>query len=191
MTLAGHGANLDDSDDFFFLPFDYNDTKRESTGVYWDDFKRHFRSLPCRVLLVVDACHSGTITTHLRGVDEEKEVMKRGARQVSQGSGKGMIVMAACLGSAKAQERKAWGHGALSLALIEGVSGQHLYKAKTATVLKSQGPEKVITLKALDNYITDRVAEIAGNDQAVVTNQTGDIALIRIPISTVGSEIRK
>jgi hypothetical protein len=186
VSLAGHGANLDYDDDFYFLPYDYDDAKRTATGVYWDDLKRVLHVLPCCALVVVDACHSGTITRHLRSAGEQQGILKGGALSLSQNqSDRGMVVIAACLGSGRAQERAAWGHGALTLALLEGLSGHRLYQKKSATPLpQGHDPGRKVSLADLDYYVTNRVEEIAGTGQAVISNQTGDIRLANIFVAS-------
>ena len=193
VTLSGHGAHLDENEDFYFLPYDFDDAsagRKAATGVFWDDFKRHLGKLPCHVFLVLDTCHSGTVTRQLRSPDEQKTALQKGVYQL-QKSRSGMVVMAACMGSGTAQEKNEWGHGALTLALLEGLSGTHRYRGRTATALPTGDAAHRINLKELDHYVTNRVQELAGDHQAVVTNQTGDIAMQRIFIAMAGGGQRK
>jgi hypothetical protein len=187
VAVSGHGANTD-NDNYYFLPHDYND--RASGGVYWDDFKRSLGDLPCPVLVVMDTCHSGTIT--LSGFkdahpeEELKRAVKRGVDHFGQ-SPKGVVVMAACLSQQKAREKQDWQHGALTLAFLEGITGQRLYARKGKPLPQEQG-QKEVTLQDLDTYVTYRVQELVGSGQAVVTNHTGNIALQDILISKAPAE---
>jgi hypothetical protein len=187
VTVSGHGANTDNGD-YYFLPYDYHN--EPASAVYWDDFKRPLTSLPCPVLVVMDTCHSGTITqTGLRRADSEGEVrqaVKRGVDRFSDGQ-RGVIVMAACLSRQAAHEKQDWKHGALTLALLECLTGRRLC-AKIKLALPQEQGTKDVSLKDLDNYVTYRVRELVGGEQAVVSNQTGNIALQDILISRVPGE---
>jgi hypothetical protein len=185
VTLSGHGANLEDGNSFYFLPHDFDEAKKATTGVYWDDFKRYLGNLPCRVFLVVDTCHSGTITLGLRGASDTREELNRQIQSMLPKKDSGMIVMAACLSSGKALENAEWGHGVLTLALLEAISGKHLYQKKTQTSLPAPNADGEININDLSYYVSRRVQELAGGAQAVVTNHTGNIALNRIPIAQV------
>ena len=176
-TLAGHGANLDENKNFYFLPHDFDGS--EATGVFWDDFTRYLGSLPCTVIVVLDTCHSGTVTKQVRNIGERKAALRRLQQR-------GMVVITACQSNETAQEKDEWGHGALTLALVEGLTGSYLYKGKAKTRLPA-GREKSrdINLKDLDYYVTNRVQELAGDNQAVVTNHSGNIDLNRVFITSL------
>src|SRR5262249_685288 len=63
LTVSGHGRLGDDRDrTYFFLPHDYNPrSELVSGGISWNDFMYYLRGIPCRVLVVMDTCHSGAI----------------------------------------------------------------------------------------------------------------------------------
>ncbi len=171
VTLSGHGDNFGRKDDFYFLPYDFDPSRKEARSVNRDDFTRFLGGLGCRVLLVLDTCHSGAVTKQLRSKEDNK-----------------MVVMAACLGSKLAKESQKWGHGALTLALLEGLQGKHLYTGQTATPWpEGNGPNKIITLYDLNHYITKRVQELTKSEQAFVSSNTGDFALNDIKIASLKS----
>ena len=68
VALAGHGQK-DADENFFFIPYDYESGDNEEglaySGVAWDDLLRPLANMPCPVVLVMDACHSGTITLRI------------------------------------------------------------------------------------------------------------------------------
>jgi hypothetical protein len=186
VTLSGHGASLEEQRHFYFLPHDFDIKKRLTTGVYWDDFKRFLGEMPCRVLLVMDTCHSGAVTLGLRGDGDPADEMARQIRAALPGrTDRALIVMAACLSGGRAAENAAWGHGALSLALLEGIEGKRLYARSARTPLPTPNDRDEITLRDLDYYASQRVRELVDGKQAVVTNHTGDVALDQIPIARV------
>ena len=185
VTLSGHGANLEKQNHFYFVPHDFNEAKKLTTGVYWDDFKRFLVGMPGRVFLVMDTCHSGTITLGMRSRSGAREELDQQVKDVLPRTDQTMIVMAACLSGSAALENAEWGHGVLTLAFLEGMNGRRIYAKKTRTPLPIANRAGEITLKDLDYYVTKRVHELAGGAQAIVTNHTGDVALDRIPIAWV------
>src|SRR5262249_38381242 len=97
VTLSGHGDVFARTEEFYFLPQDY-DEEDEASKVYWADLKRHLGSLPCRVLLVVDTCHSGAITKELRGPGARKRDLERQVQGIRRpGGSRGVVVFAACM----------------------------------------------------------------------------------------------
>ena len=94
--------------------------------------------------------------------------------------------MAASLARQSALERPEWGHGAMTLALLEGLSGRRLYTGRAATHLPQEDDrDGRISLKELDFYISQRIQELVGERQSAVTNHTGNIDLEHIYIATV------
>jgi hypothetical protein len=183
ISFSGHGEK-DEDEQFYFLPYGYDrsDTLRNS-GVSWDDLQAYVGHMPCQVFIIMDTCHSGVTTPmRLRGEDLQG-MIEKAVRQFASNP-RGVVVMAACLGHQSGLENSDWKHGALTLAVLEGVTGRRWYPQAATTPLPQKG---VLSLKALDYYVTQRVKELAGGVQAVVTNHTGNIDLDAIPISTIGA----
>lgn len=63
--------------------------------------------------------------------------------------------------------------------------GRYLYEHARQTPLPLPDAQGDISIRELDYYVTRRVQELAGEEQAVVTNHTGNVALDRIPIARV------
>jgi uncharacterized caspase-like protein len=72
----------------------------------------------------------------------------------------GLVTFASTQGTELAAERAEWGHGAFSLALIEGLSGKADLLHKSA-----------ITVSALDYYIAERVKELTNGAQHPVMSR--------------------
>jgi len=58
--FAGHGKR-DDQTNFYFLPVEVDLDDLASTGLSEGDFKAQVKALPGRVMLFLDACHSGAL----------------------------------------------------------------------------------------------------------------------------------
>jgi hypothetical protein len=174
VTVSAHGATLGgQSSDFFFLPHDFDEKKPAATGVFWSQVKLWLENLPCRVLIVMDTCHSGGVTLSSKQV-------------ASPGSRKAMMVIAACLSNQTGQESSAWRHGALTLALLEGITGKRLYEAQKEPELpRGDGPSGVINLHQLTYYVQERVRKLVPRGQAVVVNHTPDFDGTQIHVATL------
>src|SRR5262249_50116278 len=111
------------------------------------------------------------------------------------GSKRGLVVMAACARYQKANETQRWGHGAMTLALLEGLEGKRLYQAKDLfqTPLPKPVAKNIVTLQELDRYVTERV-EILSSEisspkyrrQAARTYASNGVMLEQIPIAVYG-----
>ncbi len=197
ITFSGHGFIENGSNRYHFAPSDYDLLKQGTTGIYWDELQRYLKGLPCPVFLVFDTCHSGAVSdgelNDPKGPKNPLNSIQKSVREY--GSNNGLVVMAACAGYQKANDTLRWGHGAPTLALLEGIEGKCLYAPKTLprTPLPQGRPDGIITLHDLDLYVTDRVdvlsSEITSHQnrgQSVRTYHTDNIELAQIPIAVYG-----
>ncbi len=189
ISVAGHGIT-DDFDDFFFLPHDY-DTKAAvgSSAIAWDSFKRWISRMPCTVWVILDTCHSGRVTIDgSRGVGES-EVQRATQKAVNNFSSSqtGVVIMAGSLSGQSALEKSDWGHGALTLSLLEGISGQYLFAPDRSNVALPvhHDDDNVLSLEELRFFVTKRVKELTDGRQSVVTNHTGNIDLDHVPLRRI------
>lgn len=150
--LAGHGLK-DDLNNYYFLPYDGDPDKLWETGVKWHEFKDVITSLPSKVILLVDTCHGGSVTGKTRGVADITDALRQLASTES-----GVVVMAACTGKESGVEHTDWGHGAFTMALLDGMKGA-----------ADQDADNIITVKELDLYTTRRVKELTGGKQHPTT----------------------
>jgi WD40 repeat protein len=143
---AGHGEREDKS--FYLLPQDVNTKDLNKTGISGDVLKQHLATLRGRVLLLLDACHSGAVGRVINDL----------ARDLADDDC-GVIVMCAALGQEKAQEAE--GHGFFCRALIEGLRGER------------QAPRNprdgYVYLHHLEQYVIDRVQDLSKDAQHPTT----------------------
>jgi WD40 repeat protein len=152
--LAGHGEN-DNYGSYFFCPYNIDPDKTLRTGIA-DEIKKTIRDVAGKVLVFLDTCRAGNAlgdgtrrsgTPDLIGLINELSSAENGA-----------MVFSAATGRQASLERREWGHGAFTLAAIEGLKGKADFTGKGK-----------ITLRSLDFYIAERVKELTGGKQAPVS----------------------
>ncbi|MGV3486668.1 MAG: protein kinase domain-containing protein [Planctomycetaceae bacterium] len=173
VALSGHGR-LHESGDYYFLPFDFDFDPNASiaaTGISWDDLLREFREIPGAVIVVLDTCHSGATTQiGFRGLssDAMDTSVRQAAEKISGSEGKGVAVLASSLSSQAAQERPGWGHGALSLAILEALCNQHVYQQSQRSRLPALGAQRMLSMEQVRAYAVERVNELTDGQQKVI-----------------------
>lgn len=114
--LAGHGTNLEGL--YYYLPYE-TDIRDSHTMLSGTELQAELKRIPGRVLLLLDTCHSG-------GVLGQKSSLDRlNAEMTSEPK---IVVFAASTGSETSRESPAWGNGAFTKALVEGLRGRADYE---------------------------------------------------------------
>jgi len=154
LFIAGHGAN-DAKDGYFFVPYDFDPAAGARTGVTQATFKKAVEGLAGRAYFFIDTCHSGNVTGGRKSFPspDVSAVMNDMASADS-----GVIVFSASTGRQEALENEAWGNGAFTKSVVEGLSGKADEK-RTGRV----------THRMLDYYVSDRVKELTRGKQSAVT----------------------
>jgi hypothetical protein len=147
--LAGHGEN-DRNNVFYFLPWEANPESMKSNSVPYYDFKNTVSALPGKVIFFADACRSGNIFGDLVQRSVNIDVL---ARELASGNG-GSVVFTSSGRKQASLENVAWGNGAFTKALLEGLEGK-------ADIFN----DGFISVKGLDVFISRRVREITENRQ--------------------------
>lgn len=188
VCVSGHGAK-GNGERFYLLPWEWDcqdeshcNSDLVSKAVSWEeDFLAPLGALPCQVLVLLDACHSGAaVGTRGLEVEEFKNVIQDAVQRKRRNS-PGIVLMAACLPDQVANERAEWGHGVCTLAFLEGLQGQ-IHDGLKATQSLPQG--EVVSLQDLSSYVSARVRDLTGGKQAVITNTFhAAISLEDIPIT--------
>ncbi len=152
--LAGHGVN-DPSGLYYFLPVNADPEKLKRTGVAFSDIKNTVSTLAGKTLAFIDTCHSGNIMGARRGVADITAVVNELTSAES-----GAVVFASSTGKQFSLEDLAWGNGAFTKALVEGLSGKADYTGKGT-----------ISINMLDLYLSERVKELTGGKQTPTTTK--------------------
>jgi hypothetical protein len=143
--LAGHGIN-DEAGEYLYLPREADLARLGETAVSFRLLRQILTSLPGRTLLFVDTCHAGNALGTLRpGLTRDNIV----AINELASAENNIIVFASSTGAQESMEDAAWGNGAFTKALLEGLKG--------AADFKRRGR---VTYKQLDAYVADRVEEL-------------------------------
>ena len=116
LFFSGHGVRERDKKGrtrYYYLPAGTPKNSVASRGLAWDDFSSEIAKLRAgRVILLLDACHSGDVSS---GASNEK-VASSLAGQVG-------VVFTSSSGNEYSYEDRAWGHGAFTRAILDGIAG--------------------------------------------------------------------
>jgi Caspase domain len=154
LFLAGHGIN-DRNGDYYFLPVDVDTERLKRTGIAFSDITRTVTGLPGKVVVFLDTCHAGNIMGQRRGAMDITGVINE-----LTSAQNGAVVFAASTGNQYSLENPAWGNGAFSKAVIEGLNG----KADERRTGR-------ITVTMLDLYVAERVKELTKGQQTPTTTK--------------------
>jgi len=171
MFLAGHGMN-DNNGRYYFLPHNADPEKLLRTGVPQSDIRDTLSRMAGKAVFFVDTCHSGNAlgTAKTRGLGDDINAFVNDLASAENG----VVVFTASTGRQFSLEDPAWGNGAFTKAVVEGLNGKADFQ-KTGR----------ITLKGLDYYIDERVKELTGGRQSPVSIAPSGVA--DFPIAVVAN----
>jgi len=124
VMIAGHGYT-DEKGAYWFLPADAQMAHLGGTSVSQFDLRRTFAAIAGKAIVFLDTCHANAEKTapdptrDARGVGPGGVDVIRFANDLAKAEN-GLVTFASTQGTELAAERAEWGHGAFSLALIEG-----------------------------------------------------------------------
>ncbi len=151
LYISGHGMN-DNAGVFYYLPVNADINAIKRTCLMFADIKSTTMSVAGKVLLFVDACHSGDVM----GKNSTRKSADVTALVNDLSSAEnGVVVFTSSTGRQYSLENASWGNGAFTKALIEGIGGK--------ADLFGKGK---ITVKSLDAYVADRVKELTTGKQS-------------------------
>ncbi|NME69130.1 caspase family protein [Flammeovirga aprica] len=148
--VAGHGMN-DKNGAFYYLPHDSDLNSIRRTCLFFGEFQYTISTIPGKVVLFIDTCHSGNIINGARSVGLN---LTKTINELSDAEN-GAVVFTSSTGSQLSVEDNRWENGAFTEALIEGLKGK-----------ASFDQEGVIYIKALDFYLSRRVKELTSGGQS-------------------------
>ncbi len=161
--IAGHGVN-DNYGTFYYLPNNADMENMRRTCLKFDELKYTASYCPGKVVMFVDACHSGDVMGGRRAAPDVNSLVNELSDVES-----GAVVFTSSTGKQFSLEDPSWGNGAFTEALLEGLSGK--------ADLFGNGS---ITIKALDAYIAERVKQLTNGKQSptvVIPQSMPDFAI--------------
>jgi hypothetical protein len=155
--LSGHGAN--DRGMFYYLPVDVRMDDVRGTSISGEELKQAVGALPGRVVLMLDACHSGAATVAAVARPPTDDL----ARDLVTDD-YGVVVMCSSLGHQVSLESPLLKHGFFTYAFLEGLNGKADFNN-----------DRLIHLHELDYYTVLRVRQLSGNMQTPTTGRPPNI----------------
>jgi len=115
--LAGHGIKDPDTGKYYYLTSNATMADPASAGIPGHDFLERLHAVRGRVLLLLDTCHSGHLTTEV-AVPNDKLV-----QQMVDSGRSGVLVFSAAKGLQESLEGPDFGggHGVFAWAILEGL----------------------------------------------------------------------
>ena len=150
--LAGHGIN-DADGTYYYLPVNADVEKLKRTGVVYSEIRNTLIALPGKAVFFVDSCHSGNVMGGRRAIGDNTSFVNELASAEN-----GVVVFSSSTGKQYSLENPAWGNGAFTKALVEGLGGK-----------ADLGKTGRITHKMLDFYVGERVKELTKGQQTPVS----------------------
>jgi WD40 repeat protein len=159
--FSGHGIN-DSNGNYYYLPVEADVDRLKATGVPFSDIKNTVSSIAGKVLFFIDTCHSGNLMAGRRAAGAERDIV--GVINELASTENGAVVFASSTGSQYSYEDPAWGNGAFTKALLEGLRGAAAY---------GQGGR--VTVNMLDLYLSERVKQLTGGKQTPTTTKPPNV----------------
>ena len=158
--IAGHGQN-DPTMGYTFLPFNADPDRLRSTGVPMSEFTTTLSKFKSKALFFFDTCHSGNVlgAGSRGGANDVNGVINE-----LSSADNGVVVFSSSTGRQLSYEDAAWGNGAFTKAVVEGLGGKADFQKNGR-----------ITHKMLDLYVSERVKELTKGRQSPVTQSPGGV----------------
>jgi WD40 repeat protein len=150
MFYAGHGVKSNDGT-FYLFPTDGENDQLDASAVSADQVKRFCQTIPGRLLMLLDACHTGAL-----GGDRRRAITGITDDLVRDlvTDDYGVIVFASSMGRESSLENDEWKHGAFTKAIVEALDGYADYNR-----------DKTIYLSELELYVPERVKQLTEGQQ--------------------------
>jgi WD40 repeat protein len=163
ITFSGHG-DRDDDGKFYLAPVEIDPNRLAATGVSGDEVKKIVETTSGRIVLLLDACHSGAIGGEKR---KSLRVLKTANDNLARDlltPDFGVIVMCSSTRSQVSIESEQTKQGYFTKALLEGLRGKADYNK-----------DGIVTSLELDFYVHERVLELSDGAQEPVTGKPPSI----------------
>jgi WD40 repeat protein len=157
---AGHGHKDGKDGQFYLIPQDVNPNDLAKTSVSGAEIRQKLLNVPGKVLVLLDACHSGAIGGSRPGGSLTSEL-----RRALAADDCGVVVMCAAMAGEEAGESPEVKHGFFTKALVEGLAGK-----------APRNREGFTHLTGLHFYVEGQVSELSKDEQHVVIDRPATVA---------------
>jgi uncharacterized caspase-like protein len=189
--MSGHGMNAKDEDNkslFYFVPQDFSwpDDPRNANiarteGIDAEYLDQEFMKIKAhKLVLILDACHSGSVNVALASKGDDKDKATRLAME-EMANGTGRFIFASSSGNQESRESEKVEHGLYTYVLLNafGKNANTEKKIENADILKKDG---YIYMSELEAYIKSRFKDqtkdyLKGKIQTPPTNSLGRKAI--------------
>jgi len=151
LFFAGHGV-VDAADTYYFLPHDMRESQLNRSAVSETQLRDALAAIKGRTLFFVDTCYA----SHAIGKLDRRETVRL-VNGLSQ-SEMGVIVFSGSAARQESLESAAWGNGAFTKALLDGLTG-----------LADSRRVGFVTHVGLDGYVAQAVRNLTVGRQTPVT----------------------
>ena len=158
---AGHGHRDKKTSQFYMLPSDVDVSDLPGTGVTGTQIKEKLQAVPGRVLVLLDACHSGSIGQS----PPDPASLTDDVRRQLAAPDCGVVILCAAMAQEEAGEAAAVKHGFFTAALLKGLGGEAPPDRK----------DGLIHLTGLNYYVEQEVAELSKDEQHVVVDRPSTV----------------
>jgi hypothetical protein len=122
LYFGGHGLK-DKDGGLFLLTYDTDMDDLDHTALSGKKLRDELAKIPCRVILILDACHSGALgPKQPAALAKTKPVLDDLTRELTDDDC-GVVVWCSAMGSQKAQVDDKAGHGLFTLSLLNALKG--------------------------------------------------------------------
>ncbi len=122
-SFAGHGDQDKASGRYFLTPSDFDRADIAGSGLAWAEIARVLEQAKARVVVILDACHSGLSGAEQAG-SEQAGTNDDAVEAILARRQAPMLVLAASKGRQVSYEHERWGGGLFTYALVEALEKQ-------------------------------------------------------------------
>lgn len=159
--MSGHGVSRGGGG-YDYLPFEASKADSDLTYLHDFELKEYLKQITAKIVAFIDTCYSGNFFSSPGAKDVSVPFVRNFAEELAKASNF-TVVFASSTGEELSIEREEWGHGAFTMALIEGLKG------------RAANPKGLISLARLNDYIAERVKELTdGKQHPMYISPTGN-----------------
>ncbi len=168
-------------EEFYLAPYDFHTDEPTVTGFSKVELETELRKLPCKVLVVLDACYSGKVAMELAMAKDGENALQQVVRDFSAVES-GLVAIGSSTKSEQSYEKPEWGHGALAVAMLESLTGETQTGPTFEKISADSDSDGVLYVDEFATYLANRVKELTGGQQHVTTG----FGIRRFPMAVVG-----